>query len=137
MKEQLIFFGISFATTLGVVGLVAAMTGMTKRRLTGTQEVMAVLDTAMLAIDPATITVSENQRAALALSPDHLTAYLVHTHGDKIVTRTLDTAALVCLEAREGLHLRFGELGAPPVLLHLPTAMARQWSDIFKVLRHV
>jgi hypothetical protein len=137
LKAQLIFYGLSFITTLGLVGLVAAVMGTAKRRLTGTAEVMSALDTAMISFDPASVTVSENQRAALALSPDHLTAYLVHTHGDKIVTRTLDASTLTCVEAREGLRLRFGVLSAPPVLLYLPTAMARHWMDIFKVLRHV
>jgi hypothetical protein len=137
LRAQLVYFALSLVATLGLAGLVAAMMGTAKRRLAGTAEVLAVLDTAMIAIDPASVTVAENQRAALALSPDHLTPYLVHTHGDHVVTRTMDPSVVNCAETREGLRLRFGDLGAPPVLLYLPTATARHWSDIFRVLRHV
>lgn len=127
---------LSLVATLVLVGLVAAIIGTAKRRLTGTAEVMAELTTAMLDVDPATVTVSENQRAALALCPDHRQVYLVHTHGDRLVTRVLDTKMLTCVDAREGLRLVFNELGAAPVLLHLGTAMARHWKEIFKVLKH-
>jgi hypothetical protein len=134
--ETWLFLLIALAATLTVCGLVAAVTGFEKRRLSGTAEVAAELDTHMLDVDGASITVSENQRAALALSPDHLRVYLVHTHGDGLVTRVVDTKTLICTNVREGLRLSFRELGAAPVLLHLSTAMARHWQEIFKVLKH-
>jgi hypothetical protein len=134
--ETWIFLLFALLATLIVCGLVAAVTGFAKRRLAGTAEVAAELETQMLDVDPASITVSENQRAALALSPDHLQVYLVHTHGDGLVTRLLDTKTLTCANVREGLRLSFRELGAAPVLLHMSTAMARHWQEIFKVLKH-
>jgi hypothetical protein len=134
--ETWIFLLVALIATLVVCGLVAAVTGFEKRRLTGTAEVAAELETQMLDVDPASITVSENQRAALALSPDHTQVYLVHTHGDCLVTRLLETKTLTCANVREGLSLSFRELGAAPVLLHMSTAMARHWKEIFKVLKH-
>jgi hypothetical protein len=105
---------ISLIATLVLVGLIASVVGLGKRRLTGTAEAAQELARNMIDIDPASITVTENQRAALALSPDHLRAFLVHTHGDKLVTRTLDVAALTCVQTREGLRLGFRDLGAAP-----------------------
>jgi hypothetical protein len=127
---------ISLVATLVVVGLIASVVGLGKRRLTGTAEVAQELARNMIDIDPASITVTENQRAALALSPDHLRVFLVHTHGDKLVTRTLDASNLSCMQTREGLRLGFRDLGAGPIVLHLSTAMARHWLEIFKVLKH-
>jgi hypothetical protein len=134
--ETWFFLLIALIATLILCGLVAAVTGFEKRRLAGTAEVAAELDTHMLDVDASSITVSENQRAALALCPDHVRVYLVHTHGDSLVTRLVDTKTLTCINVREGLRLSFGELGAAPVLLHMSTAMARHWQEILKVLKH-
>ncbi len=130
------FLSFSLVATLVLAGLVAMVVGISKRRLAGTAEVAAELSAAMLDFDPASITVAENQRAALALSQNHLQAYLVHTLGDGIVTRVLDAKRLRCVETREGLRLIFNDLAAAPVLLYLPTAMTRHWLEIFKVLKH-
>jgi hypothetical protein len=129
-------FGLSLTGTLVLVGIAAMLMGIPKRRLTGTAEVLAQLETDMIDIDPLSVTVSENQRVALAVSRDHIRIYLVHTLGDKLVTRHIDARRTKVIQVREGMRLQFSDLGAESQLVHLSTAGVRQWMDIFHVLRN-
>jgi hypothetical protein len=127
---------VSLVATLVLVGISAMLMGIPNRRLTGTQEVQAQFDTDMIDVDPASITVSENQRVALALAPDHTKIYLVHTLGDRLVTRHVNARKATVVQVREGMRVHFSELGAVPQLVHLNTASVRQWIDIFHILRN-
>jgi hypothetical protein len=127
---------VSLVATLILVGISAMLMGTPKRRLTGTQEVLDEFEADMLDVDPASVTISENQRVALALSPDHNKIYLVHTLGDRLVTRHVNARKATVVQVREGMRIHFSELGAVPQLVHLSTASVRQWTDIFHVLRN-
>jgi hypothetical protein len=127
---------VSLVATLVLVGISAMLMGIPNRRLTGTQEVQAQFEADMIDVDPASITVSENQRVALALAPDHTKIYLVHTLGDRLVTRHVNARKATVVQVREGMRVHFSELGAEPQLVHLNTASVRQWIDIFHVLRN-
>ncbi len=129
-------FGLSLTGTLVLVGISAMLMGIPKRRLTGTAEVIAQLETDMIDIDPLSVTVSENQRVALAVTRDHNRIYLVHILGDKLVTRLVDARRTKVRQVREGMRLQFTELGAESLLIHLSTAGVRQWIDIFTILRN-
>ncbi len=128
--------GLSLTGVLVLVGNAALLMGVAKRRLNGTAEVIAQLDADMIDIDHASVTVSENQRVALALSPDHRRMYLVHTLGDKLVTRHLDPRGVRVEPVREGMRVLIADAGATSQLVHLPTANVRIWSNIFDVLRN-